>query len=415
MSQYEQLQQRFEVQAHDLKVHRVELESQNEELRQINLELEEARNRYADLFECAPVGYMVCGADGVIGHINSTGCTQLGSPRAHLVGRHFSLFVEDSHRSQLAQLLAEVFQAGPEQGSHRIEIPIVRPDGSRWDAQLDCSVVFDSSGLLARAVLTDVTALRLAQREDEQRTTQMQQLNDELQLFLHTMTHDLTRPQRQMEGFVKLLSKSLKTPDDQSAKLLGHLQTAASDMGHLTLALTKFFRSSQPSRNHRPLDLNRMVEVIYHELQPERQGRQVVLTHDPLPTLLIDHMKMHLVMLNLLSNAVKFTRSRPEARIHVGVKETAEHYLLSVRDNGVGFDPAQSGRLFGLFERLHSDREFKGQGLGLALVRRIVHHYEGQVWGESVPGEGAVFWVQLPKRMIALPALAVTEMKLAEG
>ncbi|UQN10178.1 ATP-binding protein [Deinococcus sp. QL22] len=409
MTNYEQLREQFETQSHDLRVHQSELENQNEALRQTNLELEWTRNRYADLFKFAPIGYLVCGQDGVIQEINQTGCTQLGSECSSLSGRPFPLFVEEGQRLQVALLLGQVVQAGPDQEPQRLEMLMLRPDGSHWQAQLECTPLLDSSGLSIRIALTDITALKTAQREAEQRSTEVQRLNEELQTFLRTMTLDLTQPQRQMEGFVKLLSKSLTAPDARSAKLLGHLQEAAADMGALTAALTQFFQSTQPNRDPRPLDLNSLVDVSFHELASERQDRQVTLTHDPLPTLHMDATKTRLLLLNLLSNALKFTRPRPEARIHVGMQETAEHYLLSVRDNGVGFDPAQSGRLFGLFERLHSEREFKGQGLGLALVRRIVQQYEGQVWGESTPGEGAVFWVELPKSVVAVLPVQVTK------
>lgn len=415
MTDYEQLREQFETQSHDLRVHQVELENQNEALRQTNLELEWTRNRYADLFELAPIGYLVCGQDGVIQEINRTGCLQLGSARSSLSGRPFPLFVQEDQRRQVALLLGQVVQASLDHEPHRIEVLMLRPDGSHWQAQLECTALIDSSGLSARIALTDITALKTARREAEQRSAEAQRLNDELQTFLRTMTLDLTQPQRQIEGFVKLLGKSLTAPDARSAKLLGHLQEAAADMGALTAALTQFFQSTQPTRDHRLLDLNSLVEVSFHELASQRQDRQVTFTHDPLPTLRMDAVKTRLVLLNLLSNALKFTRPRPEARIHVGVQETAEHYLLSVRDNGVGFDPTHSGRLFGLFERLHSDREFKGQGLGLALVQRIVQQYEGQVWGESTPGEGAVFWVQLPKHRVTVLPLQLTKGQPLQG
>jgi signal transduction histidine kinase len=149
------------------------------------------------------------------------------------------------------------------------------------------------------------------------------------------------------------------------------------------------------------VDLNRLVEVVFRELAPLRQGRQVQLTHDVLPRLKLDHQGLHMVFTNLLSNAIKFTGPRPEAHIHIGVQIQAEHLQLSVRDNGVGFDPRQQQRLFRVFERLHSAQEFGGQGLGLALVRRIVERWQGVVWAESTPEDGAVFWMQLPQALAA--------------
>jgi chemotaxis family two-component system sensor kinase Cph1 len=223
-------------------------------------------------------------------------------------------------------------------------------------------------------------------------------LNEELQTFLRALTQDLTGPQRQIQGFAQFLNQSLIPSDVKSAKVLHHLLEAASDLGTLTTALTEFFQSTQPSPHRSPVNLNHLVPGLFQDLEPQWRGREVSLTHDPLPTLLGSAQQLRLVFGHLLSNAVKFTGRCPEAQIHVGVQDTGEHYVFSVRDNGVGFDPAQKERLFKLFERLHRSRDFKGLGLGLALVQRIVQQLHGQVWADSVPGEGAVFWVQLPNR-----------------
>lgn len=392
------LQQRFAEQEQELQVHQAELQQQNEELRQINLELELAHNRYADLFEFAPVGYVVCSEHGVIQDINKTGYTQLGAQRPQLIGRQFALFLEAGQRAAFAALLSEVMQTdGSNTGLHRMEAGMVRQDGQTWDALLECASLTARGGLVARIVLTDITALKRAEREAERRTAEARLLNEELQTFLHALTHDLTRPQRQVEAFAELLGSSLQTPDEKSAKHLKHLLSAASDMGALTTSLTRFFQSGQPAGEGQTLNLNRLMEVIFHGLRLQLQDRQVTFTHDPLPTILADRQSLHLVFTGLLDNAVKFTRPRTEASIHVGYQEGAETHLFRVIDNGVGFDMRQVGRLFKVFERLHRCGDFEGRGLGLALARRIVERFHGRVWAEGVLGEGATFWVELPK------------------
>lgn len=404
------LQQRFAEQEQELHVHQVELQQQNEELRQINLELELAHNRYADLFEFAPVGYVVCSEHGLIQDINQTGHTQLGTLRPHLIGRQFALFLEAGQRSAFASLLSQVMRTGgSERGPHRMEARMVSQDGRLWDALLECTSLIARHGLVARVVLTDISDLKKAQRETARRTAEARLLNEELQTFLHALTHDLTRPQRQMEAFAGLLAASLQgslqTPDEKSARHLKHLLQAASDMGALTTSLTRFFQSGQPVGEGQMVDLNRMVEVVFYEtrLQLQPQGRQVTLTHSPLPTIQADRQNVYIVFTSLLGNAVKFTRPRSEANVHIGYQEGEDTHLFSVRDNGVGFDMSQAGRLFKVFERLHSDREFQGQGLGLALVRRIVERGGGRIWAESTPGEGASFWIELPKTPLTHP------------
>ena len=403
MTQLPPLEERFAEQEQELRAHQAELEQQNEVLRQTNLDLEEARGRYADLFEYAPVGYVICDGGGVIVQINAAGCGQLGAAADHVLGRRFALFVEASQRPLLAQFLEMAVEAPHvDEPAQRLDLRMVRAGGEAWDAQLD-GTALNRPGRLTRVVLTDVTALKDAQRSTQRHAAQAAQLHQELQTFLRSMTHDLSAPQRQVEGFTELLGRHLQTTDAATAKLLKNLLQATRNLSALTTSLTDFYRSGQPGDVAHPLNLNRLVEVIFRELEPQRRGRQISLTHDPLPSLQADHQNLHLVFSNLLANAVKFTAPRAEAHIHVGVETTDTHYLFSVRDNGVGFDPRQEPRLFGVFERLHSDRDFPGQGLGLALVRRIVERWQGTVWAENVPGGGAAFWVQVPRSLEAAP------------
>lgn len=411
----QELRQRFGEQEHELHVHQIELEIQNEELRRANLQLEQAHDRYADLFEFAPVGYILFDETGLIQQINLSGCKQLGYARQQLIGRRLSLFIESGQRVAFANTLYRVFQQyGSEHPErHRLELQMLRSDGSTWDAQMECMSLSGQPQPVARAVLTDISALKSVQREVErlnqtleqqveQRTAQTRQLSEELRTFVYSMTHDMTRPLRQVQGFTELLAKTLQSPDDKSARYLEHLLEATGRMNAQMAALIAFFQSSQPLNHHQSLDLNRLLDTLFQELQPETTGRSVRLTRDRLPVIEADRLSIHTVFSNLVSNAIKFTRPRPEATIHVGFQERGSDYLFSVQDNGVGFDARQSERLFGVFQRLHSERSFEGQGMGLALVRRIVNRYHGRVWADSVLDQGSVFWVQIPRDPAAM-------------
>ena len=398
MTQDEQLEQRFAEQEQELHVQQAELEQQNEELRQINLEVELAHNRYADLFEFAPVGYVVCDEAGLIEQINRTGCLQLSTDRAQLLGRPFSLFVDPHQRDLFNALLHQTFQTPrSEHGPHRADLRIVGQDGGRWDARMECTALAGPHGLLARMVLTDISELKRSQRDTEHRAAENELLNTELQSILRAMTHDLTRPLRQVVGFAGLLGKSLEAPDEASARHLKHLLQAASDMGALTASLTEFFQSSLPEGAPQRLDLNGLLDEIFRGLEPQTRGRQITLTHGLLPTVQSDRQSLRTVFSQLLTNAVRFTPAQREVRIHVDVTSTAESHVFSVQDNGLGFDPKQSERMFEAFVRLHSGQLYEGRGLGLALVRRVVGRLDGQVWAESVIGQGSTFYVQLPR------------------
>jgi two-component system, chemotaxis family, sensor kinase Cph1 len=134
------------------------------------------------------------------------------------------------------------------------------------------------------------------------------------------------------------------------------------------------------------------------ESRPETQGREITWEIGPLPVVHGDPAMLHLVLRNLVSNAVKYTRPRQKAIIEIGCTETPDERVLFVQDNGVGFDPRYADKLFSVFQRLHSTEEFEGTGIGLANVRRIITRHGGRTWANGRVGEGATFFVALPRQ-----------------
>jgi light-regulated signal transduction histidine kinase (bacteriophytochrome) len=133
------------------------------------------------------------------------------------------------------------------------------------------------------------------------------------------------------------------------------------------------------------------------ELSPEMMGREFEWKIGELPTVNADHSLLRQVFINLLGNSIKYTRPREKARIEIGAEEKEHEYVIFVRDNGVGFEPKYVHRLFGVFQRLHTERDFEGTGIGLAIVRRIIARHGGTVWAEGRVNEGATFYFTLPK------------------
>jgi light-regulated signal transduction histidine kinase (bacteriophytochrome) len=146
-----------------------------------------------------------------------------------------------------------------------------------------------------------------------------------------------------------------------------------------------------------------LVAEVVAELQPEAAGRQVVWHIQPLPLVSGDQALLKLVYTNLISNALKFTQSRSPGVVEIGYTNNREEVAFFVRDNGVGFDMQYADKLFGVFQRLHSDQEFPGTGIGLANVRRIIQRHGGRVWAESTPAQGATFCFTLPNGQGTLP------------
>ncbi|MDT8369217.1 MAG: ATP-binding protein [Longimicrobiales bacterium] len=235
------------------------------------------------------------------------------------------------------------------------------------------------------------------EREEELRryTTELEATNHELDAFCYSVSHDLRAPLRAIDGFSSsVLREYGGTLDERGAGDLRRVCAAAGRMGRLIDDLLDLSRAARVEMRVNPVDLSALAERLaadFAEDEPDRQVEVRIATGLVAPA---DEELLRLVLGNLIGNAWKFTRTRDDARIEVARSEP--HDAFFVRDNGAGFDMAYVDKLFDPFQRLHSDREFEGSGVGLALVQRIIHRHGGTVWGEGSTGEGATFYFTLP-------------------
>ncbi|HXE80894.1 MAG TPA: ATP-binding protein [Vicinamibacterales bacterium] len=226
-----------------------------------------------------------------------------------------------------------------------------------------------------------------------------QELNQELESFAYSVSHDLRAPLRHIIGFTTLLEEHLdKSLDDDGRRLLSRITGSAQRLTVLIEDLLSFSRMGRMEMLTRPLDLADVIAQARQEVEPEAGTRRIEWKVGPLPRVLGDADMLRLAFGNLLSNAIKYTAPREEARIEVGEQpHDGKEAVIFVRDNGVGFDMKHAPKLFGVFQRLHSAAEFHGTGIGLANVRRIVQRHGGRVWAEAAVGQGATFFVALPR------------------
>jgi K+-sensing histidine kinase KdpD len=231
------------------------------------------------------------------------------------------------------------------------------------------------------------------------RTAQLELANEELESFSYSVSHDLRAPLRHIAGFVNLLQKRAEASlDETGRRYLSVIFESAHRLDRLITDLLTFSRMGRSALGDTPVDLDKTVRAAIAELSPETRGRAVVWQVGELPVVRGDPQMLKLAMANLLGNAVKFTGPRERAVIEVGsLRGAAEEHAIYVRDNGVGFDMRYADKLFGVFQRLHDARDFEGTGIGLATVRRIVVRHGGRTWAEGRVGEGATFYVSLPR------------------
>ena len=235
-----------------------------------------------------------------------------------------------------------------------------------------------------------------------ERTAELLIANKELDAFSYSVAHDLRAPLRHMQGFVNLLNKRLvEMPDEKIHDYANTIAAASIRMGILIDALLSLSHLGRTEIKKRKVGLNVLVREVVQDIHAEVKGRDINWKIDDLPEVYGDQALLRLVLVNLISNAVKFTKTRPRAKIWIGCKEEGEEFICSVKDNGVGFDMKYVNKLFGVFQRLHTQNEFEGTGIGLANVQRIIARHGGRTWAEGAVGQGATFYFSLSKHIEA--------------
>ncbi|MCK5132906.1 MAG: PAS domain S-box protein [Candidatus Sabulitectum sp.] len=232
----------------------------------------------------------------------------------------------------------------------------------------------------------------------ETRTSELQTANKDLEAFAYSVSHDLRAPLRAIDGFTRILMEDYAEKLDTEGKRLGSvLRNNARKMGQLIDDLLNFSRLGRAAIRFSEIDMNNMVNNIYMESTTPEDRKRIEFSSSDLPRAIGDSGMMRQVWINVISNALKFSAKRKQAVISVSCRKEENSLIYSVKDNGAGFDMRYSDKLFGVFQRLHSEREFEGNGVGLALVQRIIHRHDGEVWAEGEVDKGAVFYFSVPR------------------
>ena len=373
------------------------------------LRLSEGRLRA--ILETALDAIIVMDSEGVVHEWNRAAEQMFGYERTAALGRKLAdliipPYLRDRHERGLAQHLVE--GNGP-MLNRRIETVAQRADGSELAVELAITESGTNGGTMFTGYISDITQRKQAEDEIQQlnaeleqrvrkRTEQLELANRELEAFSYSVSHDLRAPLRHINGFVEILQSTNHNLDEESRGFLNTIADSARQMGKLIDDLLAFSRMGRTELRSAPVKLDTILNEALQELRSDTQGRDVQWKMEPLPEVQGDAAMLRQVFINLISNALKYSRAKLPAVIEVNAIERAEEYVISVRDNGVGFDPAYAHKLFGVFQRLHAAHEFPGTGIGLAIVRRVVARHGGKVWAEGEVGRGATFYFSLPKK-----------------
>jgi signal transduction histidine kinase len=254
------------------------------------------------------------------------------------------------------------------------------------------------------AALQDEIAERERAQADAARyAADLERSNRELEQFGYVISHDLRAPLRTVRGYLRLLSQRCADQLDPKAEsYIDYAMNDAARMQEMIQALLDLSRVETQGRKPTPTDVEAVLERTLRALGPTIDETGAVVTHDPLPMVLADEAQLAQVFQNLIANALKFRREGVPPRVHVTAREGERggegEWVFSVADNGIGIDLDQADRIFQIFQRLHTEDEYEGLGIGLALCTRIIDRHGGRLWVESEPGQGSTFAFTLPAR-----------------
>jgi PAS domain S-box-containing protein len=382
---------------HELEVHRIELEVQNAELRRSRDELEATLEKYSDLYDFAPLGYVTLDGAGSVRAVNLTGAGLLGVERSRLIGRRFEQFVAAADRPAFTAFLGKVLTS---QAREACEVALLKEGNHPLFVQIEA--VAAPSGEECRAALIDISDrrqleenLNILHADLADHAAQLEEANIELEAFNYSVSHDLRTPLAAINGYSQVIQELCGAVlDEQCKEYVREMYEGTLRMGRLIDTLLDFSRVTRVEIRRDKVDLSKMAEEVALELKLAEPERRVTFRIAAGITADGDKNLLRVVLDNLIGNAWKYTGKREETVIEFGVTAVDGRPACFIRDNGPGFEMADAGKLFMPFQRLPGN-DVEGHGIGLATVERVVKRHGGRVWAKGERGKGATFFFTL--------------------
>jgi PAS domain S-box-containing protein len=396
---------------HDLQVHQIELQLQNEELRRAQTALEASHARYFDLYDMAPVGYLTVAANGLILEANLSAANLLGVARSRLVRRPLSCFIVKAQQDSYYQCRRQLLETSQTQSC---ELQLMHSDGVAVWVKLDMSAATgDTEAPVLRVVLSDIAErkrlsmiLEDSNRELASARLQADRANLAKSEFLSSMSHELRSPLNAILGFAQLLEASALSTSQQAsvAQILKggwYLLALVNDI--LDLAAIESGHAALTMEDVSLADVLVDCQALIEPLTAARTVRIEFLPLDAPYSVQADAIRLKQVIINLLSNAIKYNKERGSVTVSCSARPPGR-LRISVRDTGEGLPAAKLAQLFQPFNRLGQEvGNNKGTGIGLVVSQRLVESMGGDMGVTSTVGEGSEFWFELN---LAAPAPA---------
>jgi PAS domain S-box-containing protein len=387
------------------------LTTKNEELLKRNEELRRSEERYHLMVsEVQDYAIILLSEDGIVENWNK-GAEQIKGYKAEeIVGKHFSIFYTDEDRKN--NLPQQLIQHARQEGKANHEGWRVRKDGTTfWGNTVITCLHDEQDNVIGFSKVTrDLSVQKNSEMELQEKNRELEAMNQELASFAYVSSHDLQEPLRKIQTFA---SRILETENDNLTErgkdYFQRMQNAALRMQTLIEDLLTYSRTNTAEKNFELTNLNTLLEEISNELRETIEEKKAVIKSSPLPSMEVVPFQFRQLLINILGNALKFSKADtpPVITITAGVVKgssiksghvarSKNYHHIAIADNGIGFEPEHSHRIFEVFQRLHGRNEYGGTGIGLAICKKIMDNHGGVILAESELDMGATFHLYFP-------------------
>ena len=360
--------------------------------------LRNTRNYLESLFDYANAPIIVWDPNSAITRFNHAFEHMTGYQAEDVIGKDLSMLFPPATREST---LVKINQTLEGQQWESTEIPILRRDGSTRLALWSSANIYSKDGKTLIATIAqgqDITDRKEAETRLKEYSERLARSNMELQRFAYVASHDLREPLRTISGFLQIISMDYGDKLDDVAKDYIARAVGASERLHKMIDdLLSFSRLETKKKEFARVDLTDVMTTVKNDLEKSIAEHRATITVEPLPEVLADNQQMTILFRNLVDNGVKFHGKDPPV-VRITTQRKEDEWVFSVQDNGIGIEPTNYSKIFGMFTRLHPWKEYPGNGIGLSMCKKIVERHGGRIWVESVMGEGTSFFFTLPIR-----------------
>ncbi|MBI3509304.1 MAG: PAS domain S-box protein [Bacteroidetes bacterium] len=351
-------------------------------------ELQESEEKFEKAFRASAAGITITRmSDTTYLDVNDAFAKMTGYSREELIGHTSTELRLVANLPKREEVLKQLKETGSVKNS---EMTVRNRNGELIEVMTAIETIFYNGEKYTINIIYDITDRKKAEE-------QLEAVNKELEAFTFSVSHDLRAPLRAVNGYAQMLKEDYGSKlDEEGNRIIDTMRYNAAKMGSLIDDLLAFSRLGRKEIQRADVDMNELVEGVLLEVGKANHYKASVTT-GKLHHLNTDYGLMHQVMFNLVSNAFKYSSKKENPAVEISSGEKNNEIIFSVKDNGAGFNMKYAEKLFGVFQRLHSEEEFEGTGVGLAIVQRIIFRQGGRVWAEGETGKGATFYFSLPK------------------